>query len=222
MRGERDTTIFGWFWLQGLSKKGVDYRYRSGRDYTIYNVEQCSGLRVPPLSQVPPTVECAAAMRAESVVRAMPDPPRIDAHPYEASYCPLFDQISMPPYNSFRKGDGYYATLFHELVHASGHPRRLKRRGVDPFGFMVSQDMDDYSQEELVAEMGAALLSAEVGIDCVEASAAYIESWLTVLREDHRMLLGAAEAGQKAANYILGRPIKQRQKAASKTEEETS
>jgi antirestriction protein ArdC len=110
----------------------------------------------------------------------------------------------MPARNAFRTAEGYYATLFHELVHSTGHPRRLARFTPDapppPFG------TPDYSREELVAELGAAFLCAEAGIsNCtIDNSAAYLAGWLRVLRTDKRAVVLAAGAAAKAANLIRG------------------
>ncbi len=109
----------------------------------------------------------------------------------------------MPAPGRFESAEAYYATLFHELCHASGHPRRLNRPSLQtpcPFGSAP------YSEEELVAEMGAAFVCGVTGIDSVtlDNSAAYIDFWLSRLRKDTRLLLRAASQGQKAADFILG------------------
>ena len=99
---------------------------------------------------------------------------------------------------------GYYATLFHELAHSTGHPGRLAREGYRTAARFGSER---YSQEELVAEFAAAFLGSEAGIDPsrVEQSAAYIASWLRVLDDDRHLVVVAAAQGQRAADHILGR-----------------
>jgi len=99
--------------------------------------------------------------------------------------------------------EAFYATLFHELVHSTGHRERLNRKTLTdgaPFGSPT------YSREELVAEMGAAFLCATAGIDdpTIEDSASYIQGWLTYLTSDPRALVIAGAQAQKAADYILG------------------
>jgi antirestriction protein ArdC len=112
----------------------------------------------------------------------------------------------MPNRNSFESAEHYYGTLFHELTHSTGHPKRLNRQTLTEFEFFGD---DNYSREELVAEMGAAFLCGFTGIEnrIIDNSASYLASWLKVLKEDHRMLLVAASQAQKAADMILGNPI---------------
>jgi len=110
----------------------------------------------------------------------------------------------MPVKQAFNTPADYYATLFHELTHATGHASRLARAGVTdlcPFG------STNYSKEELVAEMGAAYLCALTGIDneTIFSSAAYIQGWIAKLRSDVRLVVQAGAAAQRAADYILGR-----------------
>jgi antirestriction protein ArdC len=103
----------------------------------------------------------------------------------------------------FPKIEHYYSVLFHELTHSTGHWQRLHRQTLTdlcPFG------STNYSKEELVAEMGAAFLCGIAGIanETVDNSAAYIQSWLTKLKNDTRLIILAAAQAQKAADYILG------------------
>jgi antirestriction protein ArdC len=136
--------------------------------------------------------------RAEEVLSAWGDRPRT-LHGYrQASYDPRADVIRMPPRDSFSSVAGYYSTRFHEATHATGHPSRLARFDLDaplpPFG------SEDYSREELIAELGAAFLSGTVGLGVdveVESSACYIAHWLKVLKEDRRFLVKAASQAQR-------------------------
>jgi len=110
--------------------------------------------------------------------------------------------ISIPL--SSRVGVGeYYSTLFHELTHATGHESRLKRLDTDRLAAFGSKD---YSQEELVAEMGSAFLCGHCGIAerIIDNSAAYIQGWLRRLRNDKRLVVFAAAQAQKAADFVLG------------------
>ncbi len=109
----------------------------------------------------------------------------------------------MPEQWRFKGVEEYYATLFHELGHSTGHPRRLKRHENDrhlAFGSTA------YSKEELVAEMGAAFLCGmcEIANRTIENSAAYIQGWLRKLRSDKKLVVQAAAQAQKASDYILG------------------
>jgi antirestriction protein ArdC len=100
--------------------------------------------------------------------------------------------------NQFRSVEGYYSTLYHELIHSTGHEKRLKRIERALFG------TSPYAKEELVAEMGAAMLCGLAGIDNQDQSAAYVDGWLSALRNDRKLVVQAAAQAQKAADLILG------------------
>ena len=142
----------------------------------------------------------------EETATGMPKPPAIQHGGGRASYQPSTDTVSMPDRDRFGLPADYYSTLFHELTHATGHPSRLHRKGVadlQPFG------SPDYSREELVAEMGSAFLCGHCGIEpvTIENSAAYVGGWLRKLRGDARLVVQAAAAAQKAADYVLGASV---------------
>ena len=112
----------------------------------------------------------------------------------------------MEPLDSFAGPEFYYGVLFHELIHATRHPRRLDRHGRNggprPFGTKA------YGIEELTAELGAAYLCQRVGIAnerLTTNQAGYLQNWLHGLRSDKRFFFDAARAAQRAAGYILGR-----------------
>jgi antirestriction protein ArdC len=118
-----------------------------------------------------------------------------------AFYSPSEDLIQLPPETWFAQPDDYYAVALHELVHWTGHPRRLnralgRRHGIEAYAF-----------EELVAEMGAAFLCAHVGIPARLEHASYIDNWLDALRRDKRLIFSASGAAQKAADYVLGEAV---------------
>jgi antirestriction protein ArdC len=172
------------------------------RWYKVVNVEQCTGIAVPPLPAHPAIQPIAAC---ERIVAEMPNPPVIEHVRPQACYTPTQDVLNMPPRSLFESADAYYSTLFHELTHSTGHESRLNRKtlmDLCPFG------STNYSKEELVAEMGAAFLGGQTGITTttIEASAAYIKAWLTRLRNDVTLVVQAAAQAQKAVDYIVGRP----------------
>lgn len=116
-----------------------------------------------------------------------------------AFYCPGTDHVQMPAFESFHNAEAYYSTLAHECTHWTKAPARLDR----DFGRKRWGD-EGYAMEELVAELGAAFLSADLGI-CPEPRddhAAYIESWLRVLKGDKRAIFTAASHAQRAADYL--------------------
>jgi antirestriction protein ArdC len=121
----------------------------------------------------------------------------------------VLDYVQMPERETFRTSEAYYATLFHELAHSTRHASRLDRRD-DHESANVARAFgsEDYSKEELTAELAAAFLCAESEIanDATLAnSAAYIQGWLKALKNDRAMLVTAAQRAQRASDYILAR-----------------
>lgn len=117
----------------------------------------------------------------------------------QAFYMPSQDRIQMPPFEFFRDAESYYATLLHETVHWTKHPTRLDR----DFGRKRWGD-EGYAMEELVAEIGAAFLSADLGItpQLRDDHASYIASWLKVLKNDKRAIFTASSYAQRAATFL--------------------
>ena len=140
---------------------------------------------------------------ASNIAGGYADSPRIEHRGARAFYRPREDLVRMPEPDRFLDRESYYATLFHELAHSTGHSSRLDR-GLDEsppeFG------SPDYSKEELIAEMGSAFLAAAAGIGptTIEQSAAYIDGWRKKLSGDPKLIVHAAGAGQKAADWIMG------------------
>lgn len=120
----------------------------------------------------------------------------------EAYYRPSTDTVVIPLLAQFRSSADYYATAFHELTHSTGHASRLNRLDkVAAFG------SEEYSKEELVAEIGSATLISHVGIETPETfrnTTAYVQNWLKALRNDKRMIVSASGMAEKAVHLILG------------------
>lgn len=121
-----------------------------------------------------------------------------------AFYSPMEDYINVPSYDRFEHPEEYYSTLFHEMTHSTGHESRLKRFVGSAKN--ASKGSKAYSFEELIAELGAAFLCGHCGIvnKTIDNSAAYIDSWLKVLKEDKTAIIRAAGKASKAADYIRG------------------
>jgi antirestriction protein ArdC len=172
--------------------------------YTVFNVEQCDGLTLPEISQPAIAPEIGEDELCESIVTGWQNRPALYLNSpteYRAYYRPSTDSIHMPARSRFIDAPHYYGTLFHELVHSTGHESRLHRIFGDRFGDEL------YSKEELVAEMGAAFLCAIAGIANERTdrnTAAYIQNWISALEEDNRLIVHAAANAQKAVDLILG------------------
>ncbi len=175
------------------NRKSILLRY-----YTVFNLEQCEGIKSPePVPAIHPIDQC------ERIVEQMPNRPKLEQDS-RACYRPSTDTVGMPARSGFHSAEEYYSTFFHELTHSTGHPSRAGREGItnhNPFG------SEDYSKEELVAEMGAAMLCGVAGIASrtLDNSASYLQSWINRLRSDSRLIVSAASQAQKAADYILSR-----------------
>ena len=105
----------------------------------------------------------------------------------------------MPPFESFESATSYYSVLAHELTHWTKHPKRLDR----DFGRKRFGD-EGYAKEELVAELGACFLAADLGFEPMPAEhhAAYIQNWLEALQNDKRFIFSAASHAQKAVEHV--------------------
>lgn len=124
----------------------------------------------------------------------------------KAFYSPIFDKIQLPLFEQFKQSEEYYSTAFHESVHSTMKTSRCNRQE-DRKGKVVSFGSEEYSKEELVAEVGSAQLMNMVGIETTKSfrnSTAYIQSWLKVLRNDNKFIVSASSKAEKAVNYILG------------------
>ncbi len=171
------------------------------RYYTVFNVSQCSGLGLPKIIEVS---EFTPIEMGERILLGYPNPPCVFYGKGCGCYRPSDDIVEMPRPETFQKNEHYYSVLFHELVHSTGHAKRLNREEIatpKKFG------SEPYSREELVAELGSAFLCAECGIeqDTLEDHAAYIQGWLKRLKDDSRLIVLAAAAAQRAADHILAR-----------------
>lgn len=174
------------------------------KTYTVFNVEQCEGLSLVFPEAVPAPVPFDPIQAAEALWEGMPDRPELSYGGDRACYAPSLDLVKMPVRGAFASPEGFYETLFHEMGHATGHQSRLNRKEL-----MASSHFGgrDYSLEELVAELCAAFLCAEAGIDqlVLENQAAYLQGWLEKLQKDPSAFVTAAARAQKAADFILRR-----------------
>ena len=204
-KGERSTLVV--FWKITVPQEYADNpqacpaenRRWLLRYYRVFNVAQVDGLPPQALPVVPDN-DLSPIGACEEIVAGMPQPPTFRESGSGAYYFPDTDQVCIPPLRAFDSAEAYHSTLFHELTHSTGHASRLDRGE----GMASRFGSDDYAKEELVAELGAAFLCARAGIApaTMADSAAYLANWLKRLREDNRLLIRAASAAQRAADFI--------------------
>ena len=120
-----------------------------------------------------------------------------------AYYCPSEDKVVVPRIGQYRIVEEYYSTTFHELTHSTLKESRCNRESENAHAFFGNED---YSREELVAEMGSAMICNRLGLEAKKAfrnSVGYIQGWLKQLKNDNHMIVWAASRAEKAAKYIL-------------------
>jgi antirestriction protein ArdC len=205
-RGEHASPVI--FWNIGEER---EYTTREGetrvskpfllRYSNVFNLSQTEGIDLPE-SALQETRTNNPIEECERIVAGMPHKPAVEQSD-KAWYAPSRDVVGMPSIGLFRSSEEYYSTLFHELTHSTGHKSRVGREG---FESVQSFGSESYSREELVAEVGAAMLCGMTGIEnrTIENSASYLRTWIDRLKSDSRLIVSAASSAQKAADYILG------------------
>jgi antirestriction protein ArdC len=172
------------------------------RASTVFNAAQVDGWKAPVEPDAPAPVQFDPVSVADTFIAGTRADIRHGGD--RAFFRPSSDHIQMPPRDTFVGTDtstpveAYYSTLLHELVHWSGAPHRLDRRFGKRFGD------DAYAAEELVAELGAAFLSADLEVSLVPRPdhAAYVASWLKVLKADKKAIFTAASKAQQAVEFL--------------------
>jgi antirestriction protein ArdC len=174
------------------------------RFFLVFNLDQVDGIIVKGVNDQTGTVH-AELPAPQSIVDGYQNAPEIRFGGGAAYYQPVTDKVTMPLLSAFHTAEQYYATMFHELAHSTGHLTRLNRKEImDPVGYASHE----YSLEELVAELTSVYLCDECGITnnrTLENSAAYLANWYSALKNDPKMFATAAARAQKAATHILGK-----------------
>jgi antirestriction protein ArdC/tRNA A37 threonylcarbamoyladenosine biosynthesis protein TsaE len=174
-----------------------------GIDFKLDSLSELDKLRLGFLPKDDAINTDAKNQMAELIIKNFPKNTAKIKHGYKgASYNGLHDVVKMPNYEAFYKSENYYSTLFHEMIHSTGHPSRLNRPLGNPFGSVP------YAKEELIAEFGAVFLSAQAGIlwKTQQNHADYLKNWQMALQfmgEDKTLLMRSATEAQKAVDYLL-------------------
>ena len=201
LKGEKGNQIVFWK-LMDIEDKDTqeDKKIPLLKTYTVFKIGvQTKGIE-PKRKMV--EHEHQSIEQAEEIYKNYMNGPDFTFKNDGAYYKPTLDVVNVPPMKSFADVNAYYSTLFHEMVHSTGHKTRLDRAGVVSFnGFGTVQ----YSKEELVAELGASMLCGVAQIDntTLDNSASYIKSWLKALKDDQTLIISASQLAQKASDHIL-------------------
>jgi len=201
-KGEKAQEVIFWKWLEKENKETKETeKIPMLRYYNVFNVSQCEGI---PIEKIPKQIERNnnPIETCEKIIHEMPKRPDIRNNEQRAYYNKINDFVNVPKMETFNKSEDYYSTLFHELVHSTGHGERLNRKEL-----LESRSMrtDKYAMEELTAEMGASYLKSYAGIpiEQLDNNAAYIQGWLERLKNDKKFIVHASSQAQKATDYIL-------------------
>ena len=180
--------------------------------YNVFHIDDCTGIESKltdgqPASDIEP-VEQAEAIIAGYIEREKTLKFQNDQPSNRAFYRPSDDLVVVPMITQYTEVEEYYSTTFHELTHSTMAENRCNRKAENK---MAAFGSADYSREELVAEMGAAMLCTVANLNSDKAfknSVAYLQGWLRALKNDNKMIVWAANRAEKAARYIIGEDTK--------------
>jgi len=207
-KGEKSSVVVFWKRLvnvdidseTGKPRQDVSFLLRY---YNVFNTEQCEfddigRDKVAELAGVSESIMNERHSAADEIIDQMPDKPEIIHCASNPCYIPAVDQVKLPHISAFKNPEAYYHAIYHEILHSTGHPKRLNRIKPDHHS-----DKHAYSREELVAELGSAFLCTIAGIEHnIDNTTAYVKSWLSVLRDNPSWVTWAASRAQKACEYI--------------------
>lgn len=174
------------------------------RYYNVFHISQVDGVEPKNKSELKEVEPIEAAETIKESYKEREHIRIIETITNGAGYDPVMDYIQVPCRKQYTDANEFYSTLFHEMVHSTGHKTRLDR--------LTSEDnlhfgSETYSKEELCAELGSAMLLNQIGIETPQTfknSAGYIQGWLQRLRNDNKFIVSAASKAEKAVNFILG------------------
>lgn len=189
--------------LDSVTREVNEKTFCMMKQYAVFTMEQTEGLDLS--LYIDPVIDFKPVLEAESLVNAFTQSQLLQIGiSQNAAYSPSGDYIVMPQKDQFHSVDAYYSTMFHEMIHSTGHSKRLNREGFD--GSYHKFGSKGYAFEELVAEFGASMLASYCGVDTSledGQNAAYIKSWLKKLNDDKTMAYKAASKAQMAVDFVL-------------------
>ena len=203
-KGQKASMVVFWKWIEQEDEEtGEKKEIPFLRYYSVFHIDQCEGLKAKHFPTLPQTAN--ADQKAEAIICDYLKTSGVKLNHEQgdrAFYRPSDDSITLPLLAQFKETAEYYSTAFHELIHSTGHASRLNR--LEKIAFFGTEA---YSKEELVAEIGAATLVNAAELETSSSfrnSAAYIQNWLKVLKDDKRFIVSAAGKAEKAVALILG------------------
>lgn len=209
-KGEKAEIVVFWKILQVEETKDGKVEKKSIpllKYINVFHISQIDG--VEPKDMKP--IEHNSIEEAEQIKTAYADREHLiikEIVTDRAFYSPSRDYIQVPCKEQYKDVMEFYSTLFHEMVHSTGHRDRLGR--LDLNAKLASFGSEEYSKEELIAEIGSAFLMNHIGIETAKTfknSTAYIQNWLQVLRNDNKFIVSASSKAEKAMKYILGTDV---------------
>ena len=204
-KGEKSSMVVFWKWIEqedeetGEKKEVPFLRY-----FNVFHIDQCEGVAAKHTTETAFPDGAEPLEAAQDIIYDYLSREGVKLSHQEgdrAFYHPATDEVVLPIRKQFVSTAEYYSTVFHELTHSTGHAKRLNRLNRPSFF-----GTEDYSKEELVAEIGAATLINHVGLETstsLRNNAAYIQNWLAVLKDDKRFIVSAAGKAEKAVALIL-------------------
>lgn len=205
-QGEHGHVVIYWKTPKKTEEKEGEKEVPILRYYKVFNIAQCRDLPEN-LVEAFASKEHNSIAECEAIIAGMPACPPIKHKEDRAFYHIDEDYINMPKKKLFTTPEGYYVTLFHELVHSTGSEKRLNRKTISE---MYEMDGEPYCIEELVAELGSAYLSSFNDIlnpAEIRNNAAYINGWLNKLKGDKRFIVQASGQAQRAVDFIINLPV---------------
>ena len=202
-KGQKASMVVFWKWIEQVDEDGEKKEIPFLRYYNVFHIDQCEGLKAKHFPALPQTAN--ADQKAEAIICDYLKTSGVKLNHEQgdrAFYRPSDDSITLPLLAQFRETAEYYSTAFHELIHSTGHMSRLNR--LEKTAFFGTEA---YSKEELVAEIGASALVNIAGLETANSfriNTAYVQNWLTVLKNDKRFIVSASGKAEKAVNLILG------------------
>ena len=204
-KGEKASMVVFWKFIEqedeetGEKKEVPFLRY-----YNVFHIDQCEGITAKHTTETAFPDGAEPLEAAQEIIYDYLSREGVKLLHEEgdrAFYRPATDEVVLPIPKQFISTAEYYSTVFHELTHSTGHAKRLNRLSKPSFF-----GTEDYSKEELIAEIGAAALVNHVGLETnssLRNNAAYLQNWLRVLKDDKRFIVSAAGRAEKAVNLIL-------------------